>query len=247
MRGYPIPLLQKILQQVPFQNRTNLLNNKEEERIQTHSTIFKVNYTPDLDTKSLRKILQPDEQEPQIPTPCLSLGKTDNLAKKLVKAKLKQYPDPPKSTTPITIRITKPDHSNSMPCKIPNCKCCATISNKCRVTSTHNNKTYPTQRYTCCSTRNTVYLIECTKCTKSNQYVGHTTQPLRVRLIEHQIESTVKTNLPLYKHFLQKGDHDFGRDIKLTILQATTKNNLLEATNNWIKCLDTTSPRGLNN
>ena len=133
-----------------------------------------------------------------------------------------------------------------MPCKIPSCKCCATISNKCRVTSTLDNQTYPTQRYTCCSTRNIVYMIECIKCTKSNQYVGHTTLSLRARLRQHQMDSRVKTNLPLYKHFLQKKDHDFDRDTRLTILQATTKNHLLVATSNWIKSLNTTSPRGLN-
>lgn len=70
------------------------------------------------------------------------------------------------------------------------------------------------------------------KCTKGNQYVGHTTQSLRVRLTEHQMESTLKINLALYKHFLQKGDHVFDRDIRLTILQATTKNHLLEAGSN---------------
>lgn len=244
-RGYPNSLLQRILQQVPFQNRTELFNREKEVK-QTYDTFFKINYTPDLDTRSLRKILQPHEQEAQIPTPCLSLSTTDNLAKKLVKAKLKQCPDPPKSTTPITIKITKPDHSNSKPCRIPSCKCCATISNKCRVTSTHNNKTYPTQRYTCCSTRNIVYLIECTKCTKGNQYVGHTTQTLRTKLAEHQMERTVKSNLPLYKHFSQKKDHDFNRDIRFTILQVTTKSHLLEATDNWIKSLNTTFPKGLN-
>ena len=60
-RGYPNSLLQRILQQVPFQNRTELFNREKEVK-QTYDTFFKINYTPDLDTRSLRKILQPHEQ-----------------------------------------------------------------------------------------------------------------------------------------------------------------------------------------
>ena len=115
-----------------------------------------------------------------------------------------------------------------MPCGSHGCKCCATISKKCRVTSTHNNKTYPTQTYTCCSTRNIIYLLECTKCTKGNQYLGHTTKPLQRKLTEHYTENKTNTNSPLYKHFLQKAGHDFERDTKVTILKTTTRNHLLE-------------------
>ena len=47
-----------------------------------------------------------------VPNPCLSLSKADNLAKALVRAKLKQYPDPPPLTTPINIKATKPKGNN---------------------------------------------------------------------------------------------------------------------------------------
>ena len=245
-RGYPNYLLQKTLQEVPFQNRDKLLVTEKDVK-QTYDTFFKVSYTPNLDTRSLRKILRPNNQEAgKIPNPCLSLSKTDNLAKALVRAKLKQYPDPPKSTTPITIQISKPGKGNSMPCGSRGCKCCATISRKCRVTSTHNNKTYPTQTYTCCATRNIIYLLECTKCTKGNQYIGHTPKPLQRKLTEHYTENKANTNSPLYKHFLQKAEHDFERDIKVTILKTTTRNHLLETENNWIKSMDTIYPKGLN-
>ena len=245
-RGYPNHLLQKTLQQVPFQNREHLLKTGKEVR-QTYDTFFKVSYTPKLDTKSLRRILKPtDQEEGKVPNPCLSLSKTDNIAKALVRAKLKQYPNPPKSTNPITIKVTKPETNNSIPCKSTGCKCCTTISQKCRVTSTHNNKTYPTQTYTCCATKNTVYLLECTKCTKGNQFIGHTSKPLRNRLTEHKTGIKTNTNSPLYKHFLQKADHNFERDISITILKATTKDNLLKSRNNWIKNMDTIYPKGLN-
>ena len=122
-----------------------------------------------------------EHEKTQVPTQCLSLTRTDNLAKTLVRAKLKQYPNPPKSTTPITIKFSESNTSNSIPCQTPGCKCCKAISKKCRVTSSHDNKTYPTQRYTSCATRNVIYLLEFTKCTKGNQYVSQTSRPVRIR------------------------------------------------------------------
>ena len=252
-RGYPNYLLQTTLQQVPFLDRARILNKRMVDRQpindrQIYDTFFKVNYTPDLDTRSLRQIIKPTTQEEgNVPKPCLCLSKTDNLAKILVRAKLKNYPDPPKLTTPITIQITKPGRGNSMPCEVPGCQCCATMSKKCRVTSTHNNRTFPTQMYTSCSTRNAVYLIECTKCTKGNQFVSHTSEPLRAELSKHRTDSTIKLNLPLYKHFFQKAAHNFERDIRITILQSTARDHLPEAQRDWSQKMDTTFPKGLNN
>ena len=245
-RGYPNHLLQKTLQQVPFQHREKLLKTMKENK-QTYDTFFKVSYTSKLDTRSLRKILRPNDHEiGKVPNPCLSLSKTDNIAKTLVRAKLKQYPDPPISTDPITIKVTKPDTNNSIPCKSIGCECCTIISRKCRVTSTHNKKTYPTQPYTCCATRNVIYIIECIKCNKGNQYIGHTTKPLRNRLTEHKSDNKPNNHSPLYQHFSQRANHHFERDIRITILKTTTKNNLLKVKNDWIKNMDTTYPKGLN-
>lgn len=144
------------------------------------------------------------------------------------------------------LETTRQKTDNSIPCEKPGCKCCPIISKKRRATSNQNYNTYPTQGYTCCSTRNIIYLIECTKCTKSNQYVGQTSRPLRTRMNEHRTTSKTKTYLPLYRHFRSKADHDFERDIKVTILQATTRVRLLEQESKWIKNLDTLYPKGLN-
>ena len=134
-----------------------------------------------------------------------------------------------------------------MPCGTPRCKCCKARSKKCRVTSTHNSRTYPTQKHTCCSTRNIIYLLECTKCIKGNQYIGQTSRPLKISLKEHRKANSLTTNLPLYKHFSQRLDHDFEKDARVTILQATTQRSLLERENNWIKVMDTIYLKGLNN
>ena len=245
-RGYPDHLLHKALQQVPFQNRRELFQQNKENRATPYDTFMKVSYTPNLNTTSLRKILKPKGQEiNQVPNPCLSLSKTDNLAKKLVRAKLKQFPDPPLSTTPVTIQTTRLWESNSVPCKIPGCHCCTAISKKCRITSTLNNS-YPTQKYTSCGTKNIIYLIECTKCNKGNQYVGHSKGPLRTKLQEHKEAHNRHTDLPLYRHFSQDSGHQFEENINITILQATTRNSLLEMKNKWIRLLDTIYPKGLN-
>ena len=200
-RGYPKDTLDKISKQVPFNSRDKLLTGEKKHK-QAYDTFLSIKHTPDLDTKAIRQILKPNAQEEKkVPIPCLSMKKTNNLATKLVRAKLKQYPDPPKSESPITIEFTKLPEGNSMPCCNPGCKCCPTMSKKCRVTSSQNYKTYPTQRSTSCSSNNVIYLLECKKCTKGNQYVGQTSRPLRRRIAEHRSASRVKTNLPIYRHF----------------------------------------------
>ena len=146
----------------------------------------------------------------------------------------------------VDARFDFPQEGNSSPCEKQGCKCCRVISKKCRVTSSQNNRTFPTQRKTCCSDRNVIYLIECTKCIKSNQYVGQTSRPLKTRLAEHRATSSTKTHFPLYKHFLQRADHNFEKDITVTILEVTSQNLLLEKENNWIKAMRTVYPNGLN-
>ena len=80
-----------------------------------------------------------------------------------------------------------------MPCGNRGCKCCLAISKKCRVTSTHNNHTYPTQKYTCCSTKNIFIYWSVQNVQKETNIHS----PLRIRLNEHK---TVK--LKLTSHYI---------------------------------------------
>ena len=244
-RGYPDDMLQRILQSVPFTNRTALLQqNKKENQPEQSTSFLKVNYTPSLNTSSLREILKPNHLEKnKMPNPRLCLTTPKNIHKSLVRAKLKQFQNPPTSKDPITIRKTKSEEGNSTPCGIKGCICCPNISQKCRVTSTSNYKTFPTQKYSSCSTGNIIYLIECTKCTKSNQYIGRSHEPLRTKLSQHISNSTSKTHFPLYKHFAERPDHNFRRDTRITVLQATTKARLPETEDNWIRAMNTTTER----
>jgi hypothetical protein len=61
--SHPNPMLQRTLQQVPFESRNELLEGSNKENKQEYDTFLKVNYTPDLDTQSLRNILKPNNQK----------------------------------------------------------------------------------------------------------------------------------------------------------------------------------------
>ena len=135
---------------------------------------------------------------------------------------------------------------HSAGCGIHGCKCCKTMSRKSRVISNTNHKSFATPRHSNCNTRNIIYLLECSKCTKRNQYVGQTQRSLSQRLGGHRAASRIKTNLPLYKHFITQHNHCFERDIKLTILEKTQRDMLTDRESHWIKTLDTVYPKGLN-
>ncbi len=135
---------------------------------------------------------------------------------------------------------------HSAGCGIPGCKCCPIMSRKIRITSSHNFKSFSTARHANCSTHNVIYLLECKKCNKRNQYVGQTKRSLSQRLAGHRAAFKIKKNLPVYKHFTNSPSHVFGRDIKLSILEKTTTERLDAREKHWIDTLDTVFPRGLN-
>jgi hypothetical protein len=245
-RGYPRKLISETISQVNFSNRQQALDKQSQQQC-PYDTFLVTEYTSDLNTQALRQILKPAEDEQEhIPTACLSLKKTKNLSKILVRAKLKNCPDPPQSDTRITIPITPNMEGHSAGCATPGCKCCRAMSRKVRVSSTSHYKSFPTARHTSCNTCNVIYLLECSKCTKCNQYVGQTQRPLSQRLAGHRAASTKKTNLPLYKHFAAARDHIFERDATMTILEKTTRTRLNERESHWISALDTVFPKGLN-
>jgi hypothetical protein len=211
-RGYPRNLIRDTMSLVEFSHRQQALDPQSKPPC-PFDTFLVTEYTPDLNTRELRRILKPSEGEQElIPTACLSLKKTKNLSKILVKAKLKNCQDPPKSNNKISIPVTPNMEGHSASCATPGCKCCRAMSKKVRVSSTSHYKSFPTAKHACCNTRNVIYLLECSKCTKCNQYVGQTSRPLSQRLAGHRAASTKKTNLPLYKHFAAARDYVFERD-----------------------------------
>lgn len=94
-------------------------------------------------------------------------------------------------------------------------------------------------------TVNCVYLISCTKCTK--QYVGQTKNEINTRVYQHthNIKHKIVKRRHLVQHFLIHGINS----LKITGLQSDLRWSLQERLRMerlWIKKLDTTYPRGLN-
>ncbi len=245
-RGYPAWLINKVQLTVPYTNRPNTLVQNTTKNKQ-YETFLSIDYTPDLDIKEIKSILKPlPHEEEHVPKPCLSLRKTKNLKQFIVRAKLNNCSDPPKSNDNVCIPITQHLQGNSAGCATPGCKCCIAMSRKTRVISSHNNKSFSTPKHTNCRTQNIIYLLECIKCTKGNQYIGQTQRCMNARLAGHRAASRIKINLPIYKHFKTKPNHDFVKDIKITILEKTTTNSLTTRESYWISTLDTVYPKGLN-
>jgi len=114
------------------------------------------------------------------------------------------------------------------------------------VTSYSNHKSFPTPKHTNCNTKNVIYLLECTKCKKNNQYMDQTQRPISIRIAAHRAASKLKTNLPLYKHYAGNPGHDFERDTKVTILEKATADQLTSREGHWISTMETIFPKGLN-
>lgn len=244
-RGYPKSLIRKIQQKVPFSKRQTLLSKTKPPC--PYDTFLVTEFTTDLDVKTLKSTLKlRPEEEDFVPKPCLSLKKTKNFRKILVKAKLREFDDPVKSTTPIKIPLTPNLKGHSAGCNTHGCKCCRVMSRKVRVISSSTHISYPVPSHSNCGTASVIYLLECKKCHKAAQYVGQTKRTLSQRIAGHRQASTLKTHLPLYKHFAGSRDHNFERDIIITILEKTTQEKLNDREGHWIKTLDTVVPKGLN-
>jgi len=247
-RGYPNNLILRVIATVPYQNRQHLID-KGPTQPRPYETFMVLEYTPDIDVKKLKSLITPSEQEKEhIPKPCLSFKKARNISHSLVRGKLSNVKDPPKSTETINIYRSPYLEGRSAMCGHNGCKCCKAMSKKVSIHSSHNHKSFRTTKYSNCSSSNVIYLLECKKCTKHNQYVGQTNRKLSERAAGHRAKAKLTTsrNLPLYKHFAGR-DHDFETDAKFSVLEKTTKNQLLVRESHWINTLETVHPKGLNN
>ena len=75
-RGYPAQLIVNVQESIPFHHRERILNTSTKRQ----SEYVVVEYTPDLDIKKLRSIIEPQPlEEEYVPRPCLSLKQSDKL------------------------------------------------------------------------------------------------------------------------------------------------------------------------
>ena len=101
---------------------------------------------------------------------------------------------------------------------------------------------------------NVIYLLECVRCNK--QYVGKSEWPFNYRLNNYRsrIKSTQYDKLLLVEKHFKEQHHIFTRDARFTIIERIEKEDVDNMTklletheDNWIKRLQTLTPKGLKN
>ncbi|XP_059582023.1 uncharacterized protein LOC109284452 [Alligator mississippiensis] len=162
----------------------------------TNRTPLVMTYHPSLEPirkilKKLQPILEKDPVLKKIfpEPPILAFRQAPNLANLITRSKLPQPQNTPKG---------------SRPCHDKKCKTCPHISTISTITTPHNRAISIPGSYSCTS-RNVVYLIQCTKC-PDGRYVGETRQQLRTRMNAHRKSMKDRnTQLPVGAHFSQEG------------------------------------------
>ena len=110
------------------------------------------------------------------------------------------------------------------------------------ITSFNNTDKFKISGHMDCSSKNIIYLIECSKC--RIQYVGQTSCSLQKRASNHKYMTKTDSTRLLYKHYNTPGHNMIFIGIeKLDSSDRTYKHNR-EA--HWILTLNTITPHGLN-
>ena len=140
------------------------------------------------------------------------------------------------------------------PCDTKKSLCCNHVIKTNSFTSVVTQKTYKIFHNSNCRSMNVIYLLECVRCNK--QYVGKSEWPFNYRLNNYRsrIKSTRYDKLlPVEKHFREQ-HHVFARDARFTIIERIEKEDVDDMTDllethedNWIKRLQTLTPKGFNN
>lgn len=128
-------------------------------------------------------------------------------------------------------------------CGVKRCKLCAVIHEGPTFQSSTTLITYYIAENMSCYSRNTIYLITCTKC--NIQYVGESGRTLRERFNNHRSDITLKKNTATSKHF-NEILHEY-KHLKVTPLEIIIDpNERKDKEGYWIKTLNTRYPQGLN-
>jgi len=72
------------------------------------------------------------------------------------------------------------------PCNKPRCGTCKMLLNSNNFTSSSTGRTYPIRGNIDCNTDNVIYQLTCKFCSK--EYIGQTTNPLRIRMTNHRFD-----------------------------------------------------------
>ena len=147
---------------------------------------------------------------------------------------------------------TDPSMKKTIKCENPECRYCPRMNRTGKITSHTTGRRYTTRTNVDCTSNNLVYCISCKTCGK--QYVGQTMNTVKKRfqghfyLIKHK-----KEDHEVSRHFNQKS-HNGLDDVEIHVLwfikhdakKDYTKNIRLKYEFDWIHCLRTQIPLGLN-
>ena len=124
------------------------------------------------------------------------------------------------------------------------CLVCPVLLHPTFVVSQTYQTTHLVQARLHCQSVGVIYLLICRRCGK--QYVGQTARSMRERFARHRA-SFRTAPMSLYSHFL-RFHHSDSLDISIVLLaQETDMGTRLTREREWIMCLGTVIPQGLNN
>ena len=261
-RQYPQQYVKKLTSRIKFKNRKKVLQRAISRSEQIRKLpIFKCHPPPQYDR--LKIIILQDYYKiyPPMPKPRFITFSHPTLRQTLIRATVKPTDEQlvnilinlehiPEHTTHVTSgKMPKmiPSRSLIRPCKNQRCTTCQHLNCKRYFSSTVTHKRYPIRHSATCSTKNTIYLITCTKCSK--QYVGMTTKQLNARIHNHRHNIYQDKTMYMCIHF-NFPDHSI-KNLSVQVIEVVTnspntKQHLQQLEQYWIRTLETLEPKGLN-
>ena len=132
-------------------------------------------------------------------------------------------------------------------------KCCKQLKDTSTFSNRITGQTFNIFHQLSCKSRNTIYLLECTKC-HNKAYTGKCETSANERINGHRSDARKTDSIPVDAHFLQPG-HIFDIHAKFTLIEQITRKdltksqmtNLLKRREDfWILKLQTLVPNGFN-
>jgi hypothetical protein len=248
-RGYKLPELISSREKVKNLNREELLQVKEKTK--SDNLVCTLPYN--LRNVDAKKIILDNwhilSEAPHLEDlfkdpPTFGYTRPKNFKDLLCKATVR-YPPDSVSTRDALNFIYEAD-----PCTRRNCRWCARLDPRRRITSTatkERHKKLPHGQIDC-ETCNLIYLITCHSCQK--QYVGETKRSFRTRISEHDRDIRFKKDTNISRHF-NSLSHDWPSS-RLDIIEHLPgdpdelSNHRLKRETYWIATLRSLAPIGLN-
>ena len=82
---------------------------------------------------------------------------------------------------------------------------CSHSHNLKSIKCTASGETHEINQKLTCKDSNVIYVVQCQKCDKKNQYVGKTVQPFEKRMRSHRNAAMNSSDTPIGRHFSTNG------------------------------------------